>query len=304
MKHYADQILKEYRELESPQDINFSIKLVIPCNCNARCKFCFNNQTKETAIIGTDEFFTNCETSFGMILDSLERDGRKDISLDITGNEPTFNVEVFAKVMEIVKKFKNRFTKVVLTSNGFHLLECVPYIYGIIDYVNISVHRIDYKDRQKVFGIKKVMTDADYENVNYFLNNMGIKTTAVAVVFGPFTEDFKTYVQNFVKWAVSVNFSSIRFRSNFCSNDSFIEDYFYNTQFDVDYFSYSTKGLYTRIMYLDDIEIRFLRGIPDLTDVVVGVEAVIDDNGKCYIDYNKRYPITSDVDFTKVYEIN
>jgi hypothetical protein len=37
-----------------------------------------------------------------------------------------------------------------------------------------------------------------------------------------------------------------------------------------------------------------LKGVESLVDHVVGVEAVVDDNGLPYLDYGKQYPFSKD----------
>lgn len=269
---------------------NFSIKLVIPSKCNAKCKFCFNHLTESTKVEDVDTFFTNLENSLENILFLLENANRTNISLDITGNEPTFNPEILKTTLRIISRFKSRFTKIVLTSNGFRLEECIPYLEGVVDIVNISTHSSNLMDRQYIFGIEKVLKDKDYIKINSELSALGITTTSVGVLHEPLWCKFEEFLYDYVMWSKSVGFSSLRIRSNFYSNDSYIDDYFRRT-FDNEVEISDKECLYVKVLDYDGFEVRLLKGVKDLTDYVVGVEAVIDDDGKCYLDYNKRYPI-------------
>ena len=57
---------------------------------------------------------------------------------------------------------------------------------------------------------------------------------------------------------------------------------------------------------IDDYNVNIYLGVTDLIDYVVGVEMVIDDDGKLYVDYNKRYPVDVDYlnDFNKHIFVN
>ena len=47
------------------------------------------------------------------------------------------------------------------------------------------------------------------------------------------------------------------------------------------------------IVIFNPDDIYILKGVPDLTEYVVGAELVVDDDGYSYIDYNKRYPVNN-----------
>lgn len=271
---------------------NVSIKIVIPTSCNAHCAFCFNKLTQETAQKNFNTFIGRLYTTLDSTITMLENKGRTDISLDITGNEPTFNPQNLAKALEIIGQFKNRVNKVVLTTNGFRIKECIESFKGVIDFVNISTHHYDASKRAKVFNTSKVLSDSDYTEITKSLNELGIKCTAVAVIALPIEEGFQQFVYNFVDWAKAVGFSSIRFRSNFNAKDEFIIDYFQHTNFPEETQVFDVIGLYTKILMFGEFEVRFLLGVPDLTEHVIGVEGVIDDDGRAYVDYNKRFRIS------------
>jgi sulfatase maturation enzyme AslB (radical SAM superfamily) len=59
-------------------------------------------------------FFNNLEDSLDLVFNNIDN---RPISLDITGNEPTFDVDVFAKLMNVISKYKSKAQKVVLTTN-------------------------------------------------------------------------------------------------------------------------------------------------------------------------------------------
>ena len=267
---------------------NLSVKVVIPTYCQAHCKFCFNNLTKDTQTHNCDEFFRNLTNSLDMILDNITE---RKITIDITGNEPTFDVNTFRLFMDYLRTYKDKLCRVILTTNGFNLDKCIDSMVGVVDIVNISVHHYDYSKRQEIFGTKLIPSDEKLREMVQTLSSNGIKCTATAVLFEKI--DFMDFYTRFVSWAKSIGFKDSRMRSNFCKDDDFIEDIL-NMEFPNQIID-RLDALTTKIIYDDenDFEVRILKGVEDLTEYLLGAEVVIDDDGLCYIDYNKRYPVDS-----------
>ena len=185
-----------------------SIKVVLPCYCQANCSFCFNKLTVNTQKHDHDLFFENLPKSLDMIFNNVDE---RPISLDITGNEPTFNVSVFSKLMNIVKKYKSKIEKVVLTTNGFNLESCIPHLRDVVDIVNISIHHYDYLERQKVFGTSFIPNDDDLKRIIGVLKDNKITCTAVAVLSNRI-DDFNTFYNNFLKWSINLGCKDVRMR--------------------------------------------------------------------------------------------
>ena len=80
---------------------NLSVKLVIPSYCQANCPFCFNHLTKDTQRHHYGIFFDNLVKSLEMITNNVTDRG---ITLNITGNETTFNMFLLMKTMNILRK--------------------------------------------------------------------------------------------------------------------------------------------------------------------------------------------------------
>ena len=66
-----------------------SVKIVIPTHCQAACKFCFNKITKKTQKHDFSVFMSNLRNSLDVIGTVYHN---RHITIDITGNEPTFNL--------------------------------------------------------------------------------------------------------------------------------------------------------------------------------------------------------------------
>lgn len=264
-----------------------SVKIVLPCYCQAHCPFCFNNLTICTQKHNYEEFFSNLSDSLDLIFNNIDN---RPISLDITGNEPTFDVEVFSKLMDVISKYKPNTQKVVLTTNWFKLWTCLQYMKNVVDIINISVHHYDYEKRKQIFWTSLIPDDNDLKSIIKILKDDGIICTAVAVLY-QYIENFKEFYNNFMLWAVDLGFKDIRMRSNFCANDKFIDDII-DTKFEIDDVNI-LSALTMKI--ITDKETGFqtyiLKGVEDLTKYVIWAELVIDDDWKCYIDYNKRYQV-------------
>lgn len=282
-----------------------SVKIVMPCYCQANCPFCFNNQTINTQKHDWHEFTSHIYNSFEDIFKTINN---RKISIDITGNEPTFNINQFEELMEILytikKGYSNKIDKIILTTNGFHLYECIPYMNNVIDIVNISLHHYDYNQRRKIFGTKYIPSNEDLKNIIKTLNNINITVTSVAVIYDNIS--MPQFVPSFAEFSKNVGFKNARIRINFTTSNSFIRNKFYDKITDNEKIV-EQKGLSTKYLDFNGYNVNIYLGVTDLIDYVIGVELVIDDDGKLYIDYNKRYTINRESlnDFnTNIYLIN
>ena len=114
-----------------------TVKLVIPGRCNAKCPFCYNKDKRISC--DKQQFLDNFINSLD---DIICRIGDKNtISVDITGGEPTLDPELLSKVLIKLKQYdiKSRVLRTTITTNGTNLKEVIPFMKGVIDYVNISI---------------------------------------------------------------------------------------------------------------------------------------------------------------------
>lgn len=79
-----------------------TVKLVIPGGCNAHCTFCYMKNYENVANNSSD-FMGNFISSLSFIIDAIG--DKNPISLDITGNEPTYNVELLKNILQALKRF-------------------------------------------------------------------------------------------------------------------------------------------------------------------------------------------------------
>lgn len=289
-------LLKDYKliNIQETRGIghgdSLSVKVVIPCYCQAKCKFCFNKLTHATQQHNYEEFFNNLVKSLDLIVENLA--DKRNISLDITGNEPTFDIEVFKKFLNIIAPYKKYFNKVVMTTNGFHLKELVPYMKDIIDIVNISIHHYDYNERIDILGTHFIPNNNELKTLITNLNDNNITVTAVTVLYKEYDNNFKKFFDNFTFWAKDLGFKDVRMRSNFYSNDPWIDKILYDIHIEEESLN-SVNALTTKIIKdkRNGYETRILKGVESILKYVIGPELVIDDDGMLYVDYNKKYSI-------------
>lgn len=289
-------LLKDYKliNIQETRGIghgdSLSVKVVIPCYCQAKCKFCFNKLTQATQQHNYEEFFNNLVKSLDLIVENLA--DKRNISLDITGNEPTFDIEVFKKFLNIIAPYKKYFNKVVMTTNGFHLKELTPYMKDIIDIVNISIHHYDYNERMDIFGTRFIPNNDELKTLIANLKDNNITVTAVTVLYKEYDNDFRKFFDNFTFWAKDLGFKDVRMRSNFYSNDPWIDKILYDIHIEEESLN-SVNALTTKIIKdkRNGYETRILKGVESILKYVIGPELVIDDDGMIYVDYNKKYSI-------------
>lgn len=277
--------------------LGISCKIVLPTYCQAHCPFCFNNITRKTQSHDWNLFFGNLERSLEYIIKHLK--GRQ-VSFDITGNEPTFEVEQLQRTLFILKRFKikypNKISKIVLTTNGENLVELltaddiISQQYGL-DIINISIHTPHYLDRFDIFKTCDVPCNRELISINKFAHKLGIKTTSVKVVY-KVEQDFEASISEFSKVSRSLGFDSTRVRLDYKglkeARDQFYDN-FKDLPIDV------CPGLMSKHIVFGDYTTSMYLGVKDLTEFVLGSEIILDDDGIIYLDYEKRFPLTEDL---------
>lgn len=175
-------------------DPNFS--LVTPGPCNAKCGFCF---WKETPITN-DYFFKLDAVMSGLVLP------KECNQVSITGGEPTAS-KYLRPILNRINK--DIFKKVVLTSNGFRLLENLDHMVGTVDYLNISRHHFDDAENRKVFGTNGVPSKDKLKEIVKTAKDYGIDTTLNCV-----TTKIETpwNVAAYIKFAKEIGVDHVCFR--------------------------------------------------------------------------------------------
>ena len=75
--------------------------------------------------------------------------------LSLTGGEPTLS-PYFLEVLDVVRSRRNKYKKVVLTTNGQKILDFKKEIKQTVDHINLSRHHWTEKKNAEVFKTKNV----------------------------------------------------------------------------------------------------------------------------------------------------
>lgn len=272
--------------------MNIPIKLIVPSGgCNAKCRFCYmKNLITTHNKINKQEFINNFIKSLFILFDKIGND-KNNITLDITGNETTLDVNLLKTILNKLKtnNIAQYVKHITLTTNGFNMLKVVDDFQSIVDYVNISVHTFDMHERYEI--MKYSLTNDQYFNINNKLNNYKISSSAVSVIDQPI-EKFDIWRDKFILWAKKTGFSSLRFRCDTLSFDAKIfNEYMFNTINNsklklIDY-KKTVSSQYCILTTDDDFKIVFLHGTLSSLHIKKPIEYIVHDDGKPYYDLNK-----------------
>lgn len=281
-----------------------TVKLVIPGGCNAKCPFCYNKDKEITC--NKTQFLENFITSLDSLLNKIGN--KNEVSVDITGSEPTLDYEFLIQVLNKLREYniKSRVLRTTMTTNGINLNKVIPYLEGVIDYVNISIHNY-YKDaRVEIMG--EAFKEIDYNILVARLKEIGIDTSASAVIYKDIP-NFNLWRDTFIFWVQINGFKALRFRCDVFWKDAEIFDNYllsakYDNRFDVITYEKTTDSHWLRLREKNTgFRVFFLHGVLDTSLLTKGIEYVIDDDGKCYCDYYKRTPIENyEYEIGKIYD--
>lgn len=266
-----------------------SLKLVMPTLCNCKCSFCYNKEY-QVSNKEKERFLDNFINSIRYIISEVG--SKNPITLDITGGEPTMDIDLFREVMKMLKyhHIPEKVLYITLTTNGMLLDEACKYMKDVVKYVNISTHHYDKSERRAIFGIKsEVITD--YHPTNAVLRSIGITASTTAVIYKPI-EDFHAFLMNYIAWAKSNGFIALRLRNDCFWKDSVFDSYMDMALSDTSNFTVITHentpdSHWCRLRMKDGFRVFMLHGVEDTTSVSPGIEYVIGDDGEAYVDFNK-----------------
>lgn len=119
--------------------------------CNAACKFC-----EYHGIDKSDFDYDKLKIIIKELASKLNI--RK---LNLTGGEPTIDMERFDKVFSIcLSSIQKETTEVTVNTNGIHLLELLDYI-KYIDSIGLSRHHYSDELNYEIFGSKTIASSED-----------------------------------------------------------------------------------------------------------------------------------------------
>lgn len=293
----AQELLQIQRNYIYRKDFDnaITIKLVIPGACNANCSFCYNKHSNQMEKSTTDLKQKWLESFLIALEQIVVKIGTKQpISIDITGNEPTLDVDFFIKVLHKLRSFslRSNISRITCTTNGVNIKKVAPFMNGIINYVNISVHDYNQERRNAIFG-SYYPSDEDYkENVQILLDN-SINSSAVAVIDRKI-ENFSNFRDEFIEWAEDIGFVSLRFRHNVYSDGNAFLSYMNETISNNQFFTIQKEDTpdsnWCQLSTPNGFMLFFLKGVVDTYQVSPGIEFIVHDDGKAYADFNKTIP--------------
>ena len=182
-----------FQDLKYEYKPNFSV--IVPGDCNAKCSFCFwEYETPHKKYLAR----------LKRVIKQLPEDIFTQVSL--TGGEPTLNSDL----SEIIRACKERFGKVVLTTNGTKLRDYIASKSSLPDFINISRHGKSFEECAKVFHTEFIPSDSDILWINKKLARTTVRST-MNVVCPSFD---KLDIEGYILYAKSLQFSSLCFRKD------------------------------------------------------------------------------------------
>lgn len=181
------------------QDPNFSI--VMPGGCNAKCAFCFNHGKREAE---------NC-SDFDFIIglwEQLKVLPKQFYQISITGNEPMLS-PLIGGVMDVCKRLKERYTNILLTTNGTNLLKKPQMIIDGVHHINVSRHHYDESENKRIFGGIYDVTDEYLADIIDVYSSRGVDVSLNCVINDNTTEDF---INAYIDFAKHIGAYAVRFR--------------------------------------------------------------------------------------------
>lgn len=175
---------------------NFSIFLT--GSCNAKCSFCFNNDKTPKS---SSDYLYNLD----YVLSNLE-DSFKQISL--TGFEPLLSPD-FNNVISLLRSYKTKFPKIVLTTNGTSLSNKLPLMENVVDHINISRHHYDPVLNNTIFGGSYSKSEEETLKDIDLAGAYGIDISFSCVITNSTTKDF---IQKYIDKAKYYGVNTIQFR--------------------------------------------------------------------------------------------
>jgi molybdenum cofactor biosynthesis enzyme MoaA len=251
-------------------------KIIIPGGCNAKCSFCFAGETKTTS-----------PTWIGGLVTALS-DATEDFKeLNITGGEPTASPYLIG-ALGVIKKYKHKFPKVVMTTNGYKL---TPEILdGAVDHLNISRHSATDKVNRAIFGTDTVPYAHNLLNMIERCNNLGIDVSLSMTLLDQTTS---RNVMDMVQLARTVGASGLKVRRdyNLGLGESNVEKSFNDIRA-IHESSCSVCRVKTQL--IKGLKVSWHAGVMEPSDIIKDDihEIILQPTGKLTLDYAGNKPFS------------
>lgn len=130
--------------------------------------------------------------------------------ISITGGEPMLSPYI-RYILMAVYPFKDKYTNILLTTNGTNLTK--DWIYEAVslsvDHINISRHHWNDEANKAIFCGSYDVGDYDVHRAIDRYGKSGIDISANCVINDTTTRDF---IEEYIEWARNIGFRAVRFR--------------------------------------------------------------------------------------------
>jgi len=193
---------------------NFSI--VIPGGCNAKCKFCFNNNIEQKQV--------NHENYIMNLIDNLDSLPPEFYQVSITGGEPLLSSYI-DEVLMLLRFKKDKYKNIVLTTNGTNLLEKLNMVKLSVDHINISRHHYDEDKNKNIFSGTYDISDEYISNCIKEYSKFGIDISVNCIINSNTKPEF---IEKFTRWSNMMGFYTVNFRKESGNLDPTFAESSYN----------------------------------------------------------------------------
>lgn len=264
---------------------NYNFSIITSGGCSSACSFC----TDPFNVKSSDDYIENM-TKIIMSKDYLPTYFDQ---VSVTGGEPTQSKD-FEKICHLLLSDKLRphrqFNKRVLTTNGWKLSQHIDIVGKTFDHVNISRHGIGDEDNFNIFKGKNIALDTDILYCCSKLSQYGVDVNLNHVYKDKLSQE---YIQEYIKYAKSLNATKITFRYDQNTNQMLMSD----TELEVSsvYKTIEQGGcpVCREACYLiDGMYVTFKNSCAEPTHELKGelYEIIYHVDGKLYKDWSKKYP--------------
>jgi len=261
-------------------DPNFSI--VMPGGCNASCDFCFNTKDVEFPTLRKTAYISN-------LIETLTNLDKKFYQISITGGEPLLS-PYFDLVFEILPDFRDKYTNILLTTNGTGLLEKIDQVSVAVDHINISRHHYDESKNKSIFKGTYDLPDSKLSVIIDEYGKRGIDISVNCVITDLTSREF---IEAYIAWARNMGFEAVRFRKENGTLDKTPVELTFN-----DYrvlWEGSCPVCRTTLQRILGTKVYWKSSLLEPTDIIPSdevFEVVFQPDGICYLDWTGKRPMS------------
>lgn len=220
---------------------NANLSINVTHACNAKCGFCVDalrkkvSETAHVSVINIESSkrLTDTEEYLAQLEETLIKFKELNLSVSITGGEPTLDFNRLPGILRLLKKYSIR--KRVLTTNGTRLFAELKNIPGKrmidvitqmgLEHLNLSRAHYDEKINAKImdYNNKTHLTNEEIKEAVRILNKAGIRVRLSVALLKDGINDI-TSIKKYLDWAKSIGVDNVIFRELMNFNKDEVED--------------------------------------------------------------------------------